>query len=166
MKIFLFFFLESYKNCRVGTKKNNRVGRVSRNTGIFFRPESFVFECLKFELSPSKKRGYHKYRGKYILYMGTFVPRFKHEYFIKFQGKTMKMSKTTQSGLCDQYFQSNYSIIYEVMTNDKYQDSSAMISPWGTCLIVSWEVWTSLMSPDKVKLTGYCCWYVVTYIKI
>ena len=38
MKIYIFFFLEGNKNCRVGTKKNkkNRVGRVSGNTGFFF----------------------------------------------------------------------------------------------------------------------------------
>ena len=29
MKIFFIFFLEGNKNCRVGTKKKNRVGRVS-----------------------------------------------------------------------------------------------------------------------------------------
>ena len=43
----IFFFLEGNKNCRVGTKKKkkkkkkkkNRVGRVSGNTGILFRPK-------------------------------------------------------------------------------------------------------------------------------
>ena len=36
--LFIFFFLEGNKNCRVGTKKKkkkNRVGRVSGNTDIF-----------------------------------------------------------------------------------------------------------------------------------
>ena len=35
-----FFFLKGHKNCRVGTKKKNRVGRVSGNTVICFRPKS------------------------------------------------------------------------------------------------------------------------------
>ena len=43
--LFNFFFLESNKNCRVGTKKNkkkNRVCRVSGNTGIFVLGLTFI----------------------------------------------------------------------------------------------------------------------------